>query len=148
MTAINPQVMTRNAYAFHRLRQPNDALTFAAGSITYAALAAAAYTYAKRHGWKATLRRNADGSVTVIRDSSTAARQQSQREQAALVRALSTVANYLMDRAQESFSEADLRSVLGLTDAALYYALGVLREHGKLRPLPDGRIQWRALPRG
>lgn len=69
MTINAPRVITRNTYDFKRLARADDSITFAAGTFVYNALAASAYTYAKRHGnWRCSLETLPDGSVRVWRD--------------------------------------------------------------------------------
>lgn len=62
------RTITRIAYDFHRLDKPGASIVFAPDSFTYATLAAAAYTYGKRHGWRCNVERTADGGVRVWRD--------------------------------------------------------------------------------
>jgi len=142
MLPASPRTVTRFAYGFDRLAKPGDSITFAPKSVAYGTLAAAAYTYARRHHWRCSLETLLDGSIKVWRDRplrSTVSDRRMQEQEALRLKNASRILFHLTSSPPQK--PVGVLYALDLEPHLFTPALLLLREAGLVHEASDGTLR-------
>jgi len=141
MQLSTPRSTTRFAYGFDQLKKPGDCLTFAPHAVAYNTLSAAAYAYARRHGWRCSLETLPNGSIRVWRARparESVAQQRTRDFDAARLENVSRILAYIASTPGRTPSE--VIAALDLDFLGFTGALRWLREQGLIHSQPDGTL--------